>query len=97
MVVSVAVIDEPERSAATPNEPSPCVVTLPPLRTTLPPKVATAPGASAPLVMIEAPPIVIAEPVPEAKTAIEPAPVVVMLAGSDVPTAPAAISPPSVA
>ena len=46
IVVPVTVIDEPDRSAATPNEPLPFVVTLPPLRTTAPPEVASTPEAS---------------------------------------------------
>jgi len=97
IVVPVAEIDEPEASAATPNDPSPCVVTLPPLRTTLPPEALTAPGASSPLVTIEGSLMVIVDPVPEAKTPIESLPVVVIFTGTDDPTTPAVIAPPSVA
>ena len=92
IVVPVTEIDETGRSAATPYEPSPLVITLPPLRTTLPPAAPTTPGASRPLVTIEAPPVVIVDPAPEEKTPSELAPVVVTLGASGAVIAPPALA-----
>ena len=75
--------------AATPADPSPFVVTLPPLSTTLAPETLTTPVASSPLVTIEVPVAEILEP---ASVANRPSPSVAI--GSSVTEPPVKVTTP---